>query len=189
MNFQPQPGTTSAATATTTTTVTETHVQTNLRWDPGYVRTIPGILKVVQVVLNLIAFICVMASGAHWRSRSVGSWFCFVTMTAFWTTGTLLVLYLLHVIEKFHVIPWMLIEFVFCTLWTFFYFTASLDAAVNASYEPALGAACFFGFLAMAAYGYDAFLKFRGYRAGQLAQGERTVQQATVSGVQGPPAY
>ena len=35
---------------TTTTTVTETHVQTNLRWDPSYVKTIPGMLKAGAVV-------------------------------------------------------------------------------------------------------------------------------------------
>lgn len=38
---------------TTTTTVTSnTTVQTNLRFDPSYIRTIPGILKVVQIVSN-----------------------------------------------------------------------------------------------------------------------------------------
>lgn len=36
---------------TTTTTVTSnTTVQTNLRFDPSYMRTIPGILKAVQIV-------------------------------------------------------------------------------------------------------------------------------------------
>lgn len=34
----------------TNTTVSETHVQVNLRWDPGYVKTLPGALKVVAVV-------------------------------------------------------------------------------------------------------------------------------------------
>ncbi|RVE55164.1 hypothetical protein evm_000062 [Chilo suppressalis] len=39
---------------TTTTTVTSsTVVQTNIRFDPQYLKTIPGILKVVQVILDL----------------------------------------------------------------------------------------------------------------------------------------
>jgi hypothetical protein len=46
-------------------------------------------------------------------------------------------------------------------------------------YSSALGAGAFFGFLAMFLYGYDAFVKFRGWRAGQLAQGERKVTQQT----------
>lgn len=40
---------------TTTTTVTSsTTVQTNIRFDPLYVKTIPGILKVVQVVSTML---------------------------------------------------------------------------------------------------------------------------------------
>ncbi len=47
--------------------------------------------------------------------------------------------------------------------------------------SSALGAGAFFGFLAMVLYGYDAFVKFRGWRAGQLAQGERKVTQQTAT--------
>ncbi len=105
MNYQANPAGAGTST-TTTTTVTETQVQTNLRWDPSYVRTVPGMLKVAVVAVNLVGFICVMCSGPQWRSQPVGEWFTLVAMTGFWTTGTLLVFYLLHVIEKFHVIPW-----------------------------------------------------------------------------------
>ena len=35
---------------TTTTKITETHVQTNIRWDPNYIKTIPGGLKVAGIV-------------------------------------------------------------------------------------------------------------------------------------------
>lgn len=35
---------------TTTTVTTSTTVQTNLRYDPLYLRTVPGILKLCQVV-------------------------------------------------------------------------------------------------------------------------------------------
>ena len=134
-----------------------------------------------------MGFICIMCAPAWWRAHSSGNWFSFVSMTAFWTTGTLLLFYLLHVIEKFHVIPWLLIETVFCTLWTFFYMTTAIDTAVKANHAgAAFGAASFFGFVGMALYGYDAFIKLQGYRAGQLAQGQRTVQQSTTSQVQSP---
>ena len=101
-------------------------------------------------------------------------------MTGFWVSGVLLIFYLLHVIEKFHVIPWLMIEMGFCALWAFFFFTCSIDMAVQAARRdvPAFGAGSFFGFVAMALYGFDGFLKFKGWRAGQLAQGERVVQQA-----------
>lgn len=43
---------------------------------------------------------------------------------------------------------------------------------------PIFTAASFFGFVAMGVYGFDGFLKFKGWKAGQIAQGERVVQQA-----------
>merc|ERR1719369_2483075 len=165
---------------TTTTTITETHVQTNIRWDPNYVKSIPGGLKLAAVVINLVVFICVMSSGVFYRESHTAQWTNFVAMTAFWVTGILLIFYLLHVIEKFHVIPWIMIEMGFTILWAFFYMSCSIDLAVNASYYniSAFAAASFFGFVAMGIYGFDGFLKFKGWKAGQIAQGERVVQQA-----------
>ena len=84
-------------------------------------------------IINLVVFICVMSSGVHWRETTTAEWTDFVAMTAFWVTGILLIFYLLHVIEKFHVIPWMTIEMGFTILWAFFYLTCSIDLAINAS--------------------------------------------------------
>ena len=70
---------------------------------------------------------------------------------------------------------------VFCSLWSFFYLTTAIDNAVNAAkYEntAALSALSFFAFVAAGVYGFDAFLKFKLWRAGQFVQGERTVQQS-----------
>jgi len=165
----------------TNTTITETHVQVNLRWDPSYVKTVPGILKCLVLVTNLIGFICIMCTSPYYREQPVGEWFVFVAMTAFWVSLVTLFMYLFHAMEKFHVIPWLMIEFGFCALWTFFYFSAALAAAVEAPNSAPLGAASFFGFLGMLLYGYDALLKFKGWRGGHLAQGERKVTQ-TVTG-------
>ena len=49
-------------TTTTITTVTETKVNLGLRWDPSYIKTIPGMLKIGQVIIDSIVFICVMCS-------------------------------------------------------------------------------------------------------------------------------
>ena len=84
-------------------------------------------------IINLVVFICVMSSGVYWRETTTAEWTDFVAMTAFWVTGILLIFYLLHVIEKFHVIPWMTIEMGFTILWAFFYLTCSIDLAINAS--------------------------------------------------------
>ena len=112
---------------TTTTTITETHVQTNIRFDPSYLKTLPGALKLVAIVsyhvtltvwaslraiillfqiLNLVVFICGVSASNYWRSTTVMEWAYFVSMTAFWVTLILTVMYLFHFTEKFHVIPW-----------------------------------------------------------------------------------
>jgi len=41
----------------TKTQMTETHVQTNLRWDPTYIRAIPGLLKLAGITLSLVCHI------------------------------------------------------------------------------------------------------------------------------------
>lgn len=162
---------------TTTTTVTSnTAVQTDLRFDPSYIRTIPGMLKIGELVINLLGFICIEASGAF-SYHSRGSWFNFVAMTAFWFTGFLLAFYLFHVIEKFFKIPWLKIEFGFCAIWTLFYLIAASLAA--AFYVEAYSAAAFFGFCGMVAYGFDAYLKFKAVQNGELAQGERVIRKET----------
>jgi len=168
-----------------TTTTTTTKVIITPRFDPSYARTIPGIIKIARAVLDLIGFICIMCSGMGWSSSSRGNWFSFVSMTGFWVTLFLLIFYFFHLIERLHFLPWMLMEFIFCTVWTVFYLIAACLVAAWGGYTEAYGAAAFFGFCAMIAYGFDAYLKFMGWRLGELAQGERTSSSTVAS----PTAY
>ncbi|PSN34447.1 hypothetical protein C0J52_21466 [Blattella germanica] len=162
------PGFPAQHTTTTTVTSSNTTVQTNIRYDPLYIKTIPGMLKVAQIVVNLLGFICITVSYRAITSR--GSWFNTVAMGGFWFTGIILALYLFHVIEKFYRIPWLKIEFVFCTIWTFFYLLAASLAAADGRYDEAFGAAA-----------------FNGIRSGALAQGERVVNKS--SSTVTSPAY
>lgn len=50
-------------------------------------------------------------------------------MTGFWFTGIMLILYLFHVCEKFHRIPWLKIEMYFDISWTILYLIAASLAA------------------------------------------------------------
>lgn len=169
---------------TTTTVTTNMTVQTNLRYDPTYIRTIPGMLKIAEIALNLIGFICIEASGYH-SYHSRGAWFNTVAMFGFWFTGIMLAFYLFHVVEKFFKIPWLKIELIFCSLWVLFYLIASC-LAVTFPHE-AYAVAGFFGFCAMVVYGYDAYLKLNAVKNGELAQGERAVNKQTT--VVTSPAY
>lgn len=174
----------------TTVTVTQTNtvVQPQIRYDPLYIKTVPGILKVICIVLNLVGFICIWCSSFSHLPR--GEYFNFVAMFAFWFSGLLLAFYMFHVVEKFFKIPWLNIEFGFYALWTLLYFIASILAVTYNS--AAFTTAGFFGFLATMAYGYDAWSKWQLVRAGAIAQGSRVVRQTTqqTTGViptNGPP--
>merc|ERR1712226_536362 len=140
-------------------------------------KAVPGILKEVAVLLCLICMVCAMCAPPHLKQEPLGEWYIFVCMTAFWVTLVLLIMYLFHAIEKFHVIPWLMIEFGYCAVWAFFFFTSSLAFAVEGASSPALAAGAFFGFLCTLVYAVDSFFKFRGWRKGQLAQGERKVTE------------
>ncbi|KAJ8971634.1 hypothetical protein NQ317_015910 [Molorchus minor] len=186
---------------TTTVHTTSTTVQTSLRFDPSYIRTLPGILKVIQVGTSLIGFICIELSGPFSISDQ-GRFFNFVSMTAFWFTAILLAFYLFHVIEKLYKVPWLKIEFGFCILWTLFYLIASCLAvtfhssgafiAAGVSIITVVNYCCktdfierilciiSFGFIGMTVYGIDAYLKLRGVQSGQLAQGVRVTNKQTV---------
>lgn len=169
-----------------TTVTSDTRVSPEIRFDPSYVRTVPGILKVVCLVLNFIGFLCIMVSENSYHSRA--GWFNFCAGTGFWVTGILLALYLFHVIEKLHFIPWLMVEFGYCSAWSFFYFTAAAACAAEAGRYEAWGAASFFGFVAMIVYGVDGFFKFKAWKGGEIAQGERVAQMAPGS-VPVTPAY
>ena len=56
-------------------------------------------------ITNLIGYLCSAFSTYNYYSHS--EWFCFVSMSGFWFTGILLLLYVLHVIEKFQRVPWL----------------------------------------------------------------------------------
>lgn len=114
-------------TQTATVTQQQTVVQPYIRYDPEYVRTIPGIVKIVCIVLNLIGFICIEFS--YFSYRPQGSFFNTVAMLGFWFSGIMLVFYLFHVCEKFHKIPWLKIELYFCAGWAALYMIAASVAA------------------------------------------------------------
>ncbi|XP_043274217.1 CKLF-like MARVEL transmembrane domain-containing protein 4 [Venturia canescens] len=179
------PGFPGQHTTTTTVTTSSTTQQQNIRFDPSYIRSIPGMLKAAQLIMDLLGFICITVSADSNHSR--GNWFNTVAMLGFWITGFLLAFYIFHVVEKFSRIPWQKIEFIYCALWTVFYLLAASLAADWARHSEGFGVAAFFGFVAMVAYGYDAWLKFNGVKRGFPAQGqhESSKQVSTVTS----PAY
>jgi hypothetical protein len=173
MSSKPFPDShTTQTSATTTTTTTTVIVRPYLEF--SYIRTVPGILKIVELVLDFLVFICLVA-GPTYLYSGIG-WATFVSITAFISTMILLWLYLFHIIELYNIVPWLLVELIMCAIFVLMFFTASSVAAAGAAslvnFNPGpFAAAAFFGFMAMFCYGFDCFLKFQAWRNGVPPQG------------------
>ncbi|CAH0726390.1 unnamed protein product, partial [Brenthis ino] len=156
--------------------------RTDIRFDSNYIKTIPGMVKAAVIVLNLLGFICIQSS-AFW-SNGRGVYFNIVAHLGLWFSFILLMMYLFHVVEKYHNFMWLKVEMIACGVLAFLNLISS--TIVVAFGSAGYSAAGFFGYLAMVLYGFDAFLKARAMQAGELAQGSRVINKQTH--VTTPPA-
>lgn len=160
-------------------TTYETHATTTTSSGPGtigprmdYIRTIPGILKIVEMVLDVIVFIC---SVIPWWPPE--GWIGFVSMSALLTT---LIIFLLYLFGVIHRLPaWrVLLEFIYYCVFSVFYLIAAIVAASYAKYHSSIAACTFFAFAATAIYAVDTYFQFRAWRTGQA---EMTTTQASTT--------
>uniref|UniRef100_A0A8D2JJD7 MARVEL domain-containing protein n=1 Tax=Sciurus vulgaris TaxID=55149 RepID=A0A8D2JJD7_SCIVU len=125
--------------------------------DPDYLGGTLGRLKVAQLILALIAFICIETIMEC--STCEGLYFFeFVSCSAFVVTGVLLILFSLNLHMRIPQINWNLTNLVNTGLSTFFFFIASIVLAALNHKTGAEIAVVIFGFLATAAYAVSTFL-------------------------------
>ncbi|XP_055410174.1 CKLF-like MARVEL transmembrane domain-containing protein 4 isoform X4 [Bubalus kerabau] len=147
----------------TTEPVSQRRGLAGLRCDPDYLRGALGCLKVAQVILALIAFICIETIMEC--SPCEGLYFFeFVSCSAFVVTGVLLILFSLNLHMRIPQINWNLTDLVNTGLSTFFFFIASIVLAALNHKTGAEIAAVIFGFLATAAYAVNTFLAVQKWR-------------------------
>ncbi|KAF2898808.1 hypothetical protein ILUMI_07372 [Ignelater luminosus] len=172
----PTPENSVQRTTRSTTAASNIKVETNLRYDTSYVRRQGGVLKVLQILLSFVGFMCIQAT--YLSLSSIGKFFSTVSMLGVWITGILLVCYLYHVVEKYYNLPWIKLELFYCTVIAFCFLVA---ACMTAEVEDiAFQIAGSFGFFAMVAYGVDAYSKFVAMKSGALAQGgEKEISKET----------
>ncbi|XP_062923309.1 CKLF-like MARVEL transmembrane domain-containing protein 4 isoform X1 [Mobula hypostoma] len=103
----------------------------NLRCDPDYLRSTLGALKVLQVLLALIAFICIETVKECLPCGGLYL-FEFVSCTAFVVTGVLLLMFTLNLHTKVPQINWNLTDLINTIVSTLLFFIASIVlAAMN----------------------------------------------------------
>ncbi|XP_029353266.1 CKLF-like MARVEL transmembrane domain-containing protein 4 [Echeneis naucrates] len=141
-----------------------------IRCDVEYLKSSFGILKVVEVVLSLIGFICIET--IMMCSPCGGVYFFeFVSCSAFVVTGVLLLIFCLNLHTKVHHVNWSMTDLVNTAASTFFFFLSSLVLACINHNIGAEIAAVIFGFLVTGVYGINTFLAVQRWRLGNGCQG------------------
>lgn len=137
-------------------------VQTSV--DAFFLRSIPGILMVVEIVLGLLHW--ALIAGAH-ATRGAYGWVLFVAITLWILTTILFFLILFGLQRNLSMVPWPLTVMVYNATAAILYLTAF---ATNAAYVHPfrffptiyghLAAASFFGAVVTVAYGASAFFSY-----------------------------
>lgn len=161
----------------TKTTTTTTHQTTGPSLNLAYVKSIPGIIKIIEIVLSIITFICSVVD--RWEGHG---WVAFVAISAFISALIYFILTLLNLItftSRFRG-PWLLIELIYCIVCAVFYLIAAIVAAAFASNNHAnVAATAFFAFVATAIFTVDTVYQYRAWRTSDA--GLRTQTTTTTS--------
>ncbi|XP_077993113.1 CKLF-like MARVEL transmembrane domain-containing protein 4 [Glandiceps talaboti] len=185
------------STTTTVTTTQTTRVQPAISCDINYFKTIRGIIKIVQCVLDMITFIC---ATSDWRYRfySEYQFHQFVSMTCFLLTLILIIFYVTRLLYRIP-IPWIIVEFFYCCGVCAMYLISSSVVAANSFGIAGLEAAAVFGFFALVSYAVEGAFLFRDWRGGirtpdggatTTSQPARTSEMVvTETKHEAPPAY
>ncbi|XP_075045377.1 plasmolipin [Mixophyes fleayi] len=137
--------------------------------DVNFIRSIPGILMMVEMVLGLLVW--VLVADSHYGSAPAYGWVMFVAVTCWLLTVILFVLILLQMQRKISVVPWPIVVFGYHAAATLLYITAFITCAASVRVgNPGVNehnkraAASFFAGLVMVAYGGSAFFSFKEWR-------------------------
>ncbi|XP_016844840.1 uncharacterized protein LOC100114912 isoform X2 [Nasonia vitripennis] len=126
-----------------------------LRFNPLYFRSIPGLLKIAQLILGIICLACgspALYGGTHW--------FLFVASTAFLVTIVWCVIYLISLREALKLpINWILSELINYALYTLLYFTAFVAELASAFWAKHIVAGVF-GLLNNVAYAASTYFLY-----------------------------
>ncbi|XP_053304469.1 plasmolipin [Spea bombifrons] len=138
--------------------------------DVGFLKSIPGILMLVQICLGLLVW--ALIADAHYHPFAAYGWVMFVAVFCWLVTLILYVIFLLQLHHKMPFIPWPLLMLVYHVAATVLYITGFITCAASVKstswYLPAdynkKAAASFFACLVMISYGASSFFSFTAWR-------------------------
>ncbi|KAF7653242.1 hypothetical protein LDENG_00085750 [Lucifuga dentata] len=113
----------------------------------SYGRSLPGVLKICQMISLLIGFLCVHCA-TRWSSWPAFRYFEVVTLWFLVTIFFFFLMYLFGLQSKIPCINWSLTEFLHYAVGTVLIFIASIIVSVKSSGISDLVAGSVFGFIA-----------------------------------------
>ncbi|XP_026879291.2 plasmolipin [Electrophorus electricus] len=140
----------------------------NISMDFVFVKTIPGILMLVEIVTGMLVW--ALISSAAYQLVPAFGWVLFVSVTLWILTIVLFVILFLGVYQNVSFVPWALALMVFYTAATILYLTAFLANAFSVpvymfGYNfDRMVAAAFFGIVVTLTYGASAFFAYTDWR-------------------------
>ncbi|XP_065517105.1 CKLF-like MARVEL transmembrane domain-containing protein 4 isoform X1 [Lathamus discolor] len=140
-----------------------------LHCDLDYLQGTFGRIKLAEMVLALIAFICIETIMECSPCKGL-YFFEFVSCSVLVVTGVLLLMFSLNLHVRIPQINWNLTDLVNTGLSTFFFFIASVVLAALNHKTGAEIAAVIFGFLAMAMYAVNTYLAIKKWRVNSRQQ-------------------
>lgn len=151
------------------TETTTTSTGDGISLQSGYLRSLRAYLKIGEMVLCLIAFIC---SSIDWWVPLGQGWAQFVFISALITTLIFFIFHLFNVFSKLPG-PWVFIEFVYYAVYCVLIFIAVIVClARGAQYNHGgIIAATVFGMAALALYCVDTFFMYREWQASKYHAG------------------
>ncbi|KAJ8400449.1 hypothetical protein AAFF_G00395730 [Aldrovandia affinis] len=162
----------------TTEPVHSRNVLGGIRCDTEYLKSNFGILKIIEVVLSLIAFICIETVMMCLPCGGV-YFFEFVSCSALVVTSILLLVFSLNVHIKVPHVNWSLTDLVNTAASTFFFLLASIVLAALNHKSGAEITAVVFGFLVTSVYGFNTFLAVRQWHTGDGGPGTGQASEYT----------
>ncbi|XP_013402435.1 plasmolipin [Lingula anatina] len=167
-----------AETSTTQTTTTTTTSSFDISVSFDYLKTVPGIFVIVELVLSLIVLICASLAVIYGGF----GWVVFVAVLGLICSILLIVFYILGFVSRISM--WLLLEFIYYVVMFLFWIIAFIVAAVltgqnnqsilylwyfrTTSYLGAMIAATVFSCFAMIIFGIHCFFAFRAWRGQPL---------------------
>ncbi|KAL7878755.1 hypothetical protein AOLI_G00097290 [Acnodon oligacanthus] len=140
----------------------------NAPMDLNFIKTIPGILLLAEIVLGLLVW-ALISSAAYHLVPAYG-WVMFVSVTLWILSIVLFIILFLNIWQKLVSVPWPLVLMVFYAVATVLYLTAFVTNAASVSpykfgyHYDHMAAAAFFGIVVTLTYAASTFFAYLDWR-------------------------